>query len=382
MSEPTSLPRPRQVTLAGWLITGGSALVVLSLFEQMAGLNSLETRESVEQFLADVPGTGLDVSGALDLLRAMMLVSGGCAAAAVVLGVHVLRRSNGARVALSVLAVPLFVTGLLTGGVLSSVVAGAVVLLWLEPSRDWFAGRPARELEPRQRPESRDDAAASAREDARSAPADGPAWTPRPHPGFGAAPGSGTSGSSQAPTPEHAGVPTGAPVPPGAPPPHGEPAPYAPPVTYGAPPHPAPARRPAAVLWACVLTWVCSGLAAAMMGLVAVVVAAAPDLVFDQLQQQNPELAGSTTQASLASAAYVVGGVTVVWSAVACVLAVLVFRRRPWARVALVGCATGAGAVLVLGVVSSFVLVLPLAACVATVVLLMRPDVRRWSAGR
>ena len=44
------------------------------------------------------------------------MVAGGCAAAAAILGYHVLQRSRGARIALTVLAVPLFVSGLVTGG--------------------------------------------------------------------------------------------------------------------------------------------------------------------------------------------------------------------------------------------------------------------------
>ena len=38
------------------------------------------------------------------------------------------------------LAVPLFVTGLVTGGFVSSVVAAAAVMLWFQPARDWFDG--------------------------------------------------------------------------------------------------------------------------------------------------------------------------------------------------------------------------------------------------
>ena len=47
---------------------------------------------------------------------------------------------KGARVALSVLAVPLFVTGLVSGGIGSAVVTAAIVMLWFQPARDWFDG--------------------------------------------------------------------------------------------------------------------------------------------------------------------------------------------------------------------------------------------------
>ena len=43
-------PRPPQVTLAGWMIIIGSVLVVVTVFEVVSDLRSLETREGVEAF--------------------------------------------------------------------------------------------------------------------------------------------------------------------------------------------------------------------------------------------------------------------------------------------------------------------------------------------
>src|SRR3954468_14809817 len=142
VSEPTPNARPRQVTLAGWLTMAGSALVVLLVFDRVSGLHSIETRESVERFLAEPPGRdlGLGMDGVLSALRTMALVAGGCAAAMAILGYHVLKRSRSARLAVSILAVPLFVTGMVTGGFVSSLVAASCVMLWLQPSRDWFDG--------------------------------------------------------------------------------------------------------------------------------------------------------------------------------------------------------------------------------------------------
>ena len=135
-------PRPRQVTLAATLIICGSVLVVLTVFDRIAGLQTLETRESIEKFLAEPPGNdlGLGVQGVLDILRVFGMVAAGCATAAAILGYHVLRRNRSARLALTLLAVPLFVSGIVTGGFLSSVVAAASVMLWFQPSRDWFNG--------------------------------------------------------------------------------------------------------------------------------------------------------------------------------------------------------------------------------------------------
>lgn len=142
VSEPTTSSRPRQVTLVAWLTMVGSAFVVLLVFDRIAGLHTLETRQSVEKFLAEPPGSdlGVGVDGVLSLIRTAAMVAAGCATAAVVLGYQVLRRSRSARLALTVLAVPLFLAGLVTGGFVSSLVAASAVMLWLQPSRDWFDG--------------------------------------------------------------------------------------------------------------------------------------------------------------------------------------------------------------------------------------------------
>jgi hypothetical protein len=79
----------------------------------------------------------------LTLLRTVAMVAAGCATAAAILGYQVLRRSRSARLALTVLAVPLFFTGLVTGGFVSSVVAASAAMLWLQPARDWFRDGPS-----------------------------------------------------------------------------------------------------------------------------------------------------------------------------------------------------------------------------------------------
>ena len=71
------------------------------------------------------------------------MIAAGCATAAVILGYQVLRRSRTARIGLTVLAVPLLFSGMVTGGFLSSIVVACALLLWLQPARDWFAGRAA-----------------------------------------------------------------------------------------------------------------------------------------------------------------------------------------------------------------------------------------------
>jgi hypothetical protein len=141
-SDSKAPQRPRQVTLAGWLIVVGSVLVVLSAFERMSALHSLETQEAISDFLSQPPGDGLGLSvdGAQSLLRVLSLVGGGAAAAAAILGYQVLSRSRSARVALTVLVLPLFVGGMAVFGFVAALVVVSVVMLWLQPAKDWFDG--------------------------------------------------------------------------------------------------------------------------------------------------------------------------------------------------------------------------------------------------
>jgi hypothetical protein len=136
--------RPRQVTLAGWMIMLGSAVVVFSAFERVSGLRSIESQEAVADFLSEPPADelGLSVDQVLDLIQVFNLVAAACATAAAILGFYVLKQSKGARLALSVLALPLLISGLATGGIVSSLVAVAAVMLWVQPARNWFEGRP------------------------------------------------------------------------------------------------------------------------------------------------------------------------------------------------------------------------------------------------
>ncbi len=160
------------MTLAAWTIMIGSAFVVLLTFEMISNLHTLQTREAVQGFLSEPPGDGLGLSveGAITVMRTLGMVAGGCAAAAGILGYQVLRRSKPARIALTVLAVPLLLSGMVTGGFLSSLVAASAFLLWLPPARDWFAGRePVRRAPTEAGPTRRVERAAAASAPARPA---------------------------------------------------------------------------------------------------------------------------------------------------------------------------------------------------------------------
>ncbi|MCY7396204.1 MAG: hypothetical protein LH468_08660, partial [Nocardioides sp.] len=136
------LPRPRQVTTAAVMIIVGSVAVVLTVFDQITTLDSLDSTRALEEALSRPPASGLGISleAARAALRVMAMVAAACATAAAILGYQVLQRSRSARLALALLAGPLFVTGIASGGILSSVVVAAAVMLWLQPARDWFNG--------------------------------------------------------------------------------------------------------------------------------------------------------------------------------------------------------------------------------------------------
>ena len=346
MSEPKSV-RPPQATVAGWLVVGGSVVVVLMALSQAAVLQSLDTQEAVEDYISRPPGDqlGLGVQGMLTLLRVVWTVTAVSAAAAAVLGWYALHRSKGARLALSGLAVPLFVTsfffvGLPGASAFPAMVTAAVVMLWFQPSRDWYDGI------------------------TRVAPA--------PPPMLPAPPTAPTGRDPLLDLP-----------PPSAPPLH--PTPYAV-VPSGAAPTGAvpPVRRPASVTWACVLAWLSTAAVFGMLGLVLIVMLASPDALIEAAHRENPDLADQgLTDAELRTSTYVACAVVMAWSAAAAALALLAWRRVRWAATGLAVSAGLASLLCLISVVGALVVMLvPLAACAATVALLLRPESLAWFRAR
>jgi hypothetical protein len=336
MTEPKS-GRPSQVTLAGWLVVGGSVVVVVTAFVRVAELRSLDSQQAIADFLASPTGDslGLTLSGAQTILRIAAMVAASCAAASAILGWQVLHRSRGARVALSLLAVPLFVTGFVGSGYAAAFVTAAIVMLWFQPARDWFDGisRPAPEP--------------------RAAPSPPPPSPPR------------TSTTDRDPLLD---LP-----PPTAPPLH--------PTPYAAGPAHGPvelARRPAAVTWACALAWLGSATVFVLMATLVLAILVDPGVVADA-RSQNPELTDSgMTDGFLRHGLYAMAGLAMAWSAAAAVLALLAWRRVRWAATAL-GISAGAAAGLCLfTLVGSLAFLLPLAVCAAGLALLLRPESRAW----
>ena len=97
--------------MAGWRGDGrlGDA-GALGFRPLIADLRTLETRQAIERVplrAARAAALGLDVDRRWPCCAIVSMVAAGCAAAAAILGFHVLRRNRSARLGLTVLAVPL-----------------------------------------------------------------------------------------------------------------------------------------------------------------------------------------------------------------------------------------------------------------------------------
>ena len=342
MEEPAkpTAARPRHTTVTAGLIIGGSALAVLGVADQLVALHSLDTRQALEDFLRRPPGSdlGLDVSSARSALRAVLMVVAACATASLVLGFGVLRRDHRSRLVLTVLAVPLFLGGLVSGGFWTSITSSASVLLWLGPSGDWFAGRtPERRPKPEiVRPPTQHQT---------------PPQTPQQPPGQPPA-------TDPAPAPMAGWQHPGAAYPQALPPVR---------------------RRPSTIVTACVLTWSLSGLVIGLMSLTVGVAVTAPDTMWREILRQQPQVAAQgISRGEVFAAAQVLGIVGIAWAIAAIVLAALVYRGSNGARVALAVSGYTAAALCLLGTLSSPLMLVPLLVCAGGASLLLRPESRAW----
>jgi hypothetical protein len=395
MSDNQAPARPSQVTMAGWMAVVGSALLVATLFDAMAGMHSLETRQAIQELLSTPPGSDLHVSVAevIDLLRVATLVAGAAAAAAAVLGVSVLRRHNAARVGLTVTAAALVVTTPLTGSLLSLPVALAVTMLWTQPARDWFAGRPPAPApahdgllvseSPQRRPDAEPWLQASAGEQPPGSSGDRPGEGSTPWPRM---PDAQHGPGERVPPPTQGyGSPQQAPQPgPTYPSQPGYPGYGQPP--YGGSGYPPPnERRPATVVVAAGLTWLFSGLTAVLWLIVVGMLLGARDRLVN-LIETNPTLQNYEQQTgqsiptdAVIGAVWVWSVIGLVWCLIAMVLAFLAFRRANWARITL---AVSAGVTALVSIVALPVTAGNLISAAAVVVLLFTGGANQWYARR
>src|SRR5215216_3290810 len=119
MSSDAPGPRPRQVTIGGWLAAVTSAVLVVNVFDTMAQLHSVDTRDRLTRALTGWPtDLGISVDDALSLTRGALFVTAAAAVVTGILGVFVLQRHATARIVLTVAAVPLVLTSPVAGGFL------------------------------------------------------------------------------------------------------------------------------------------------------------------------------------------------------------------------------------------------------------------------
>ncbi len=113
--------------MAAGFVIGGSVFLLLTVFDSLTNLNSVDMRDEITRMLNSPTGEGLGItmSQALTSMRVGLMVAGACAAAAAVLGIYVLKPNRGARLALSILAVPILLTAPLTGGITGALVVAA-----------------------------------------------------------------------------------------------------------------------------------------------------------------------------------------------------------------------------------------------------------------
>lgn len=321
-------PRPRQVTTAGVMGVTGSVLVILSLFDTLASLRTVEVRESVESYLASPQGEDLGVSTAwfLDALHVTVLANGAFAATAAVLGVYVFQRHQGARIGFTIAAGLLVVGMWVVAGFLPSVLVGvtivvafAAALMWSPPARDWFAGRAPRQPEPLVAPPPR-----PIRHDPPPASPPSSSWAPPVAP-----PGESAPGASPQPAP--AAYPFGEQRPSTAT------LPYPAPSALGATPEqPVAARRPGAVAAALLMTWLCSGVVLFSFGVVLLMLLLAQDTLLSAVRRNPAVQDYGLTTADLLSALWVTVAIFLFWSLAGLVLATLAWRRVTFGWVLLV----------------------------------------------
>ncbi|GAA4819595.1 hypothetical protein ACFQ0K_10915 [Nocardioides caeni] len=348
MSDPQ--PRPGQATLAGALIIGGSIVLVLSAWQRISTLHTLEVQEWMERQISGAGGMGMSVETFSTMIRVACLVGAGAATASTILGFQVFKRSQSARMALTALSPLLLLGALATDGFLAPMVVAGIVLLWLQPTRDWYAGRPWVQRYD-QRRAARVGGPAPDGDAGPSQPAS-PWSAPAPQP-TDPAPSSGSSSglSSDQPT--------------------------APWVDHR-PQRRRETPRPGALIAGCVLAWAFSTITVAFLALTALALATQSDELYAEMQEQQPDLAAEVGKSELVASVSVMVGVLVVWAIVAIVLAGIAFVGHNWARVLL---AISAAVAAVLSLALSFaappMVVLVLVFAVGAW-LLLRPEVSAW----
>lgn len=141
--DSASSQRPRQVTLGAWLAVIGSVVAVVAMVGSMQQLHSAAVTDLLREVLAKpkVADAGLTLETTRTILKYTIMTAAVVAVTSLVLGLYVLRRHRGARIALSVLGVVVALFMLLggpSGWPVTAYVAVSLALLWSRPARAWF----------------------------------------------------------------------------------------------------------------------------------------------------------------------------------------------------------------------------------------------------
>ncbi|MCW2819006.1 MAG: hypothetical protein JWR42_1793, partial [Marmoricola sp.] len=382
-SGPATTDRPRQLTMAGWFVVAGSVLVVLSSFTGLSQLYSLDNQERLQRVLSEGagPGLGISVDQALTVMRVGLLLSGAMGAAAAVAGFFVLRRHRGARLLLAVLALPLLVTTLVSGGLTGALVVAATATMWSGPARDWFAGRPVRQPGARPPAARRPDPHLPGQQHPTQYPTQPPVQPSAQDPDQApsqAATSPGQRGPVDPPTLSDQTRATQG---------FGQQRTIADPAfpsrqAYPGPQHPSQGAGvreavPAGVRLACLATWVFAGLAALAHVAFMVFLVANPSAPVDYLVAQPSWQQFSVPRETVLPAMWVYAVGMVGWCLAACVLAFFTWRRHDWARWLL---ATSASLAFLIALTAFPIGMLHQLACALTVGGLFNATSREWFA--
>lgn len=330
--------RPPQVTLFGWLVIVSGVLVVFSAWDAIGNVGSLATTELLQTMREEPPFRGVGLEAMREAYRIAAIVAAAAAGGAVVFAVQTMKRDRTARVALSVLAVPVLIAGFVMGGFSSTLLAVAAMMMWLQPARDWFNGKDYVPPEPKE--------AAPRQAEAKTPAAVGP-WAPP---------------SSDHRHPDDS-------VPAGLPPGGSSPALAGP--------------RPRALQRACLVAGFFSAmtLALALMALAGLITDSSA--LLSQLREQDPALLNQgMSERQLLTLVGAVLALLALWCLGVIVLVFRAMRGAEWARVALV---VAAGASGVFALVTAFYspwMVGVVVAALLTVALLVRREVVEWCRQR
>lgn len=310
------------MTLFGWLIIVSGVLVVFSAWETVGSAGSLETTDLLRTMMEEAPFRGMGLEQLREAYRITAIVAAAAAGGAAVFAVTAMKRDRAARLALSVLAVPVMLAGFVMGGFSSTLLAVGALMLWLYPSRDWFNGEDYVPPEPRSVEPERKSASPWAAPTADQRRADGTA-------------------------------------------------------------PPTPASRPRALTRACIVTWVFAGLTLVLSLIALLALLADRTAMLTELRQQDPSIfEQGIAEQQLLSLVTVGLGMVALWCVTAIVLSVYARRGAEWARVGLLVTAVLSGLLCLAAAFVNPGLFGVALACAFTVGLLTRRDVVGWTRWR